>query len=115
MAVLTHVLGIVTGFLGPLILWVVKKDRPFVDRHGRNALDFQFTILAVVGGALVLTFVVTLATLGLAGLVLFPLLFVVALGFGIMGIVCGILGAMRANEGREYRYPMSFRFMGRGL
>src|SRR4051812_11305473 len=46
MAMLAHLLGIVTGFVGPLIIWLVKKDQsPFVDDQGKEALNFQLTLL----------------------------------------------------------------------
>ena len=36
MAMLAHLLAIFTGFLGPLIIWLIKKeDSPYVDRHGK--------------------------------------------------------------------------------
>src|SRR5690348_1357609 len=44
MALLCHLLPIFTGFLGPLIIWLVKKDSsPFVDDQGKEALNFQIT------------------------------------------------------------------------
>src|SRR5215213_6480869 len=46
MAMLAHLLTIFTGFLGPLIIWLMKKDQsPFVDDQGKEALNFQLTLL----------------------------------------------------------------------
>src|ERR1700761_2896163 len=46
MGMLCHLLGIPIGFLGPLIIWLVKKDTsPFVDDQGKEALNFQITRL----------------------------------------------------------------------
>src|SRR5687767_6174019 len=46
MATLAHVLGIFTSFVGPLIIWMIKKDTsPFVDDQGKEALNFQLTLL----------------------------------------------------------------------
>src|SRR5688572_15184835 len=39
-----------------LIMWLVKKDRsPFIDDHGREALNFQFSLLCYAVAAIVLT------------------------------------------------------------
>jgi uncharacterized protein len=46
MAMLCHLLGIVTWFLGALIVWLIKKDQSkFVDDQGKEALNFQLTML----------------------------------------------------------------------
>src|SRR5712692_2285229 len=46
MAMLCHLLGIVTWFLGALIIWLIKKDQSkFVDDQGKEALNFQITML----------------------------------------------------------------------
>src|SRR5689334_1430002 len=48
MAMLSHLLGIVLGFVGPLIIWLIKKDQsPFVDDQGKESLNFQ--IMLVIG------------------------------------------------------------------
>ena len=33
------------NFIFPLLLWTVHKDTPFVNEHGRQALNFQLSIL----------------------------------------------------------------------
>ena len=43
---LAHLLGALLGFLGPLIIWLVKKDdHPFVAEQSKEALNFQLTLL----------------------------------------------------------------------
>ena len=35
-----------TGFVGSLIIWLIKKDSDkFVDDHGKEALNFQITVI----------------------------------------------------------------------
>ncbi|MCI0499264.1 MAG: DUF4870 domain-containing protein, partial [Planctomycetales bacterium] len=35
-----------TSFVGPLILWLIKKDEDkFVDSQGKEALNFQITVI----------------------------------------------------------------------
>src|SRR4051794_22840279 len=46
MGMLCHLLGIFTGFLGPLIIWLLKKDEhPFIDDQGKEALNFQIVAM----------------------------------------------------------------------
>ncbi|WP_200948992.1 DUF4870 domain-containing protein [Frateuria sp. Soil773] len=97
--------GLVTGsflglgcFLGPLIIWLVKKDTmPFVNDQAKEALNFNITVAigALVCG--VLMFV-------LIGFVLLPLL-------GIYWLVFIIIASIKANEGERYRYPFTLRLI----
>ncbi|RKZ34240.1 DUF4870 domain-containing protein [bacterium] len=98
MALLAHILGIVLSFLGPLIIWLIKKDESkFIDHHGKEALNFQLTMLIayIVGG--ILTMVVIGACIMLAVWVLI--------------IVYSIIAAMAANKGEWYKYPLTIRFI----
>ncbi len=100
MAMLAHLLGIFTGFIGALIIWLVKKDTdPFVEDQGKEALNFQITVIIAQLIAVVLTF----ATCG----ILFPL----PMAVGIATIVFCILAAIKSNEGVRYRYPVCIRFI----
>src|SRR4051794_33293223 len=46
MGMLCHLLGIFTSFLGPLIIWLMKKDQsPWVDDQGKESLNFQIVAL----------------------------------------------------------------------
>ena len=98
MAMLAHLLGIL-GFLGPLIIWLLKKDQsPFVNDQGREALNFQLTVLIgyIVGWLLIYVFCIGL-------LIVFPLM--------IASLVLHIIAAMKANQGIAYRYPFSIKFI----
>jgi uncharacterized Tic20 family protein len=49
------------NILGPLILWLIKKDTmPLVDQHGKEALNFQITVLF----AFIISAVLTLVLIG---------------------------------------------------
>ena len=98
LAMLAHLLGIVSGFVGALIIWLIKKDQSaYVDELGKEALNFQITMLIAFVGAWILVFV-------LIGALLFPLLLVVNLVF------C-ILAAVAASKGEHYRYPFAIRLL----
>ena len=98
MAVLAQVLGLVTGFIGPLIIYLMngEKDR-FVRHHAAEALNFQLTLLIGYVISFVLIFIII-------GIVLIPVLLV-------LGIVFPIIAAIAANRGEWYRYPISIRMV----
>lgn len=78
--------------IGPLIIWLIKKDQyPFVNEQGREAVNFQITMLiyGVVAG---------LSLFVCVGVVLLPAVVIV-------DIVLIIIGAIKANDGYHYRYP----------
>ena len=105
LAMLCHLLGIFTGFIGPLILWLVKKDSSaFVGHHGREALNFQITLMLVMLGlgsvTVVLMFVVV-------GILLVPVLFIVP----ILALVAEIIAAVAAQKGEWHRYPCCIRLV----
>ena len=97
MAMLAHLLGIFTGFIGALIIWMVKKEDPFVDDQGKEALNFQLTLLIgyVIG---VVTSCIVI------GWLILPALYVV-------NIIFCILGTVAANNGQKYRYPFNLRMV----
>jgi uncharacterized Tic20 family protein len=100
------------GFiLGPLIVWLVKrKDHPFIDEHGREALNFQITVFLIM---IAMMFLIVAVTLALPGTEFVPAVLLM-LGFfavGIADVVFTVIGAIRANAGEGYRYPFSFRFI----
>ena len=98
MAMLCHILAIFTGFLGPLIIWLIKKDdMPFVDRHGKEALNFQLTVLIAWVASGLSMFVCV-------GFVLMPVV-------GIADLVLCIIAAVKTSRGEEYRYPVNIRFI----
>ncbi|WP_430390832.1 DUF4870 domain-containing protein [Dyella sp. 20L07] len=91
-------------FLGPLLIWLIKKDTmPFVDDQAKEALNFNITI-AIIGLALL---VLTLITLGLGVVLAIPVGVVV----GVAWLVFTIIAAIRSNEGVRYRYPYTLRLI----
>ena len=92
------------SFLGPLIIWLVKKDTmPFVDDQGKEALNFNITVLIVFAILWILTFI----TFGIGILLTGPLMFIVGLAALVLVIIAGI----KANEGVAYRYPFAIRLV----
>ena len=98
MGMLAHLLGIPLGPLGPLIIWLIKKDQsPFVNDQGKEALNFQLMLL--------IGYIIGSATLAICvGLLILP-------AVGIISIVFSIMGAIKANQGIAYRYPFNLRLI----
>lgn len=97
-SILSHVGGIVLNWVGPLIVFLIYKDRSAVIRsHSVAALNFQLTILIgyIVGAILSIVFIG----------------FLVWLAAGVLSIIFGIMAALAANEGREYKYPIAIPFV----
>ena len=104
---LAHLLGIFTGFLGPLIIWLVKKDEmPFVDDQGKEAVNFQITIILASIALFIILGVFSAVIPILAILVIF-LWFVVWIGT----LVLLIMATVAANKGQRYRYPVCLRLI----
>lgn len=98
LALLAHILGIFTSFVGALVLWLVKKeDSAFVAQHALEALNFQITIAIGWVICMMLSFI-------LIGVFLMPLLF-------IANLVFCILAAMAASKGQPYSYPFALRLL----
>lgn len=98
-AVLCHVSAFIgVGIILPLIVYLVKnKDGAPSARHAAEVLNFHLSMLiyAVVGG--ILTFI------GIGVLIIFAV--------GILTLVCGIIGAIKASKDELYRYPVTIRFV----
>ncbi|MEM7697405.1 MAG: DUF4870 domain-containing protein [Verrucomicrobiota bacterium] len=110
MGLLAHILGIFASFVGPLIIWLIKKDQsPFVDDQGKEALNFQITIAIAYVVFFILTAVVQI--IPVVGAIIGCVGAIALLAVGILMIVYAIIGGMKANEGVAYRYPFAFRFV----
>ena len=86
------------GLILPILIWQLKKEEmPELDIHGRIVANWiisetLFTIISIV-----LVFVVVGIFL------LIPL--------SIIAIVFPIIGAIKANEGQAWKYPLSISFL----
>lgn len=90
------------SFLGPLIVWLVRKDQDrFVAHHAVEALNFNLSLLlyALLAGVLVFT-VVGIPLAILMALIGFPVWFIVS-----------IVAAVKAQRGEGYRYPLTIRLI----
>ncbi|MFK5921733.1 MAG: DUF4870 domain-containing protein [Verrucomicrobiota bacterium] len=104
---LAHLLGAFTSFVGPLAIWLIKKeDSPFVDDQGKEALNFQITVILAYIALVILS--IPLGYIPFVGpcvvMILWP-------AIGIADLIFAILACLKANEGELYRYPVSLRLI----
>ena len=86
------------GIVRPLIVYLVKKDESEVIRyHAKEALNFQLSLLLYSLGSMLLVFI----------LIGVPMLIIL----GVAALVLSIVAAIRGSEGRNYRYPLTIRFV----
>ena len=98
LAAAIYVVSFFTAFVGPLVIWLLKKDEsPYIDYHGKEYFNFliSYGVYSIVS----------------------MLLMIVVIGFvtiwivGILAFVFTIIAAIRAYEGKEYRIPLVFRLI----
>ena len=95
-ATLTHISIPFFGLIGPLIAYLVFKDRsPWLKESATEALNFSilYTIAQVVSSIL---------TVVVIGAILLPLI-------GIAALILCILAAIASNKGEQYKYPVNWR------
>ena len=100
MALAAHLLGIFTGFIGALIIWLINKDdagKAFVTDQAKEALNFQITVTIAMLICIVLTIVII-------GGILAPIV-------GLLNLVFCIIAAVKANNGEASRYPFALRLV----
>lgn len=96
LAVLIHVLAMVSGIVAPLVIWLIKKDEsPFVDHHGKETLNFwlTFTIVSIP--------VACIPFLGALVILLYV----------FFAWYLAIRAAIAASKGQRYRYPLTWRLI----
>jgi uncharacterized Tic20 family protein len=97
-------MGGVPAFIGPLIVWLVRKDNdPFAAEHGRNALNFNLSVIVYMLGLII----VSIITFGVGLLVTIP-------GFIALGLAWfafTLVGTIKAASSETFNYPLTIRFV----
>ncbi|MFD2098180.1 DUF4870 domain-containing protein [Flagellimonas iocasae] len=130
------------NFILPLILWTAnKKDHAFVDHNGKQALNFQISMLlySIVAGLISIPFFIgfwpdafdwdffgihrlsDLNNINISissddfkfGRFFWPVGIsgVIQVGLAIVNIVYTILATIRTNEGQTFKYPLTIKFI----
>ncbi|MBO3116627.1 DUF4870 domain-containing protein [Winogradskyella sp. DF17] len=121
------------NFIGPIILWSVNKDKSeFVDKHGKQAINFQISILlyAIIIGTISVPFFIFklfdgLDVIDFHGFHNFhinvgepsPLLYIGG-GLGALAVIAFIIelalivkASLMARDGKMYNYPLTINFL----
>jgi uncharacterized protein len=81
--------------VGPLVIWLIKKDvMPEVDKHGKEAINFQLSMLIYA----------IVCAITVVGMILIPVV-------GILWLIFTIMASVKASHGEFYRYPLTIRFL----
>jgi len=122
------------NFIFPLIFWTAKQKDPFVDHHGKQALNFQismflyFILLVCIGVAGVIfwgvhfnlndpfiisdNYISTGHPQNLISLFVFAaILGLLLVGLFVLDFVAVILATIKASEGQLYKYPLTINFI----
>jgi uncharacterized Tic20 family protein len=85
------------GFVLPIVLWQLKKNElPGVDAHGKVVTNW--IISSLIYGAI-------------SGMLIFVLIGLPLLGIlAVLGLIFPVIGAIKANNGELWVYPLSIRF-----
>lgn len=97
-SMLAHLGGILFGFLAPLIVYLVQRERgEFVKKQSVEALNWQITMIIGQTVSAILWIVIV----GFVG----------TIAFSIATIVFGIIAGLAVNRGEDYRYPFALRLV----
>ncbi len=90
------------NILVPFVIWLVKKDTaPLVGDQGKEAINFQITMMLFYALAIICFVTVILFPLGLFIIIVIP----------IWHLVASLIGAIKAYDGQCYRYPLTVRLI----
>lgn len=85
------------GLALPIIMWATTKDQSdTIDQHGKIIMNWIISAIIYTIICVILIFVVVGA---------FALI-----ALAIIGVVFAIIGAIKANEGKQWVYPLSIQF-----
>tara|TARA_B100000929_G_scaffold257929_1_gene220903 strand:- start:257 stop:793 length:537 start_codon:yes stop_codon:yes gene_type:complete len=122
------------NFIFPMLLWLSRKQDPFVDHHGRNALNFQistflYTIFILAVGAVTFVYFGMKFTIGeplfieqdsfvvdnfseaLPFIIIIGVLGLLLLGLFVLELFAVINASIKANDGELYNYPLTINFL----
>jgi uncharacterized Tic20 family protein len=94
-------------WLGPLAIFLWKKDAPSVREHARQALNFNLTLFAFE----VAVFVLFVLAMPLWSFFPVQLLVLAIVAANMLWLIQTVRATIRANEGHAFRYRLAFSFV----
>jgi hypothetical protein len=99
MLIVVPVIGCVVG---PSVVWQTKKvEFPFVNHHGKEAVNFQISLLLYLVVSAILWIPLSFVCVGV----------VIPVAISIIDLIFLLIAAVKANDGERYRYPLTIRFI----
>ena len=96
--VLIWIVGLFFSIIGPLIVWLVKRDQSaYVDAVGKTVLNFN------------ISYTIWIIVTALLSIILIGIPFLIAAG--VMYFVFSIVGAVKANQGEDFTPWLTIRFL----
>ncbi len=94
---LCHITGLIS-IIGPIIVWLLKKDESaFVDANGKQAINFQLSIIIYSIGSAILLII------GIGLILLFAI--------GIFAFIMIVVASIKAANGEIFQYPLSLQLL----
>jgi uncharacterized Tic20 family protein len=99
---LTHLSGLAGyvipfgGVLVPIIIWAVKSDAPIISSIAKQAVLLNVVVYLLIAMTAILWIT----------LILIPLVILFWMALGVVAVALPIIGAIKANQGEYYRYPV---------
>ncbi len=84
------------GFIAPIVMWLVNKENPVVDKHGKNIANFMISMIIYAIVSAILIFL----------LIGIPMLIAIA----IIEIIFIIIATVKAANGEYWKYPLAIPF-----
>ena len=86
------------NIFGPLLVWMFKKDQyAEVNRQGKDALNFQISIL-------IYTLLAVLLMILLVG-------FLLLVAIGLFNLIIIIIATVKSNNGERFEYPLTINII----
>ena len=86
------------GLVLPIVMWSTNKDKSeIIDQHGKNILNWMISSVIYI----VISMILMLVLIG----------FVTIFAVLICTIVFSVIGAIKANDGQVYKYPLTITFI----
>jgi len=121
------------NFIGPIVLWAANKEKSeFIDQHGKQAINFQISVLlyAIIIGTITVPFFIFnlfngMDIIDFHGFHNFhinvgkpsPLLYIGG-GLGALAVIAFIIelalivrASLAARDGKLYKYPLTINFL----
>lgn len=118
MAMLIYLLSLFTSIIGPLIIWLLKKDESkLVDRAGKNYLNYTISyiiwsiILAIITFIGVFLIATDINFIIIIGFIITFIGILSIFAFSILSFVFTIIAWVKYYNGQEYVIPLTIRFI----